>query len=389
MKSSTIFYMFFNLICLSHFVICSSKIGQCKFVTPQRAYIDIELICCDECEAIDFSSTETFVCNTKDSDKKSNLNYDKITVMHISNCKSNSLKNLINFGKFPRLAYLFISNIGFHQIDESFNNNHKLQHVTATVNNIDSIDTSAFQNVEVLIFNENKISSINETTFAGLSHLELLDISKNKIYSIHPNAFTDLENLKWLRLSFNSIAQIEPGTFSKLKNLIELNLSNNALKKIDFELIAQMCETLKYLYIDRNELNKLEIPNDLYFQNLEKLTIAENKFDCHKLQNYNSAGVDCMGVLQLYSNENTKSKIAILFLLIGIFIGASSAIIILAICKLLKMFKTNEENSNRESNIYESIVYTNTINPNYDHLNFNQLNKIERLAAKKKNENYK
>lgn len=75
----------------------------------------------------------------------------------------------------------------------------------------------------------NQITSIKTTIFRGLNNLQKLYLSLNQIDSIDSQSFKDLENLIF-DLSSNQIASIDAQTFNGLKKLEVLKLEKKRIR---------------------------------------------------------------------------------------------------------------------------------------------------------------
>ena len=105
-------------------------------------------------------------------------------------------------------------------------------------NRIVSIDYFSYlmTNPEVLNYDTNEISFIEDEAFLNCRLLKRLSISHNKLTRININDFYYLFSLKYLNLSFNRIHTIEPNSFQNVNKLLELDLSFNNFHVIDHEI---------------------------------------------------------------------------------------------------------------------------------------------------------
>ncbi|XP_072171365.1 uncharacterized protein [Diadema setosum] len=81
-----------------------------------------------------------------------------------------------------------------------------------------------------LIIRENKVFSIQNTSFCSLDDLQVLDLSHNQIIFLPDGAFHCNEHLLRLLLSYNKIMRLHSASFEGLSSLLHLNLSYNSLE---------------------------------------------------------------------------------------------------------------------------------------------------------------
>lgn len=89
------------------------------------------------------------------------------------------------------------------------------------------VNPKALSKVELLYLNNNKITSISNTTFVGFSELRDLYLQFNDIVNIVPQAFSSLISLKILNLSYNRDLQVSGDVFNNLRSLMLLTMTNN------------------------------------------------------------------------------------------------------------------------------------------------------------------
>ncbi|KAI8779919.1 leucine-rich repeat receptor protein CLAVATA2 [Biomphalaria glabrata] len=89
------------------------------------------------------------------------------------------------------------------------------------------INSSWFPNsTEIILLNDNLLTTLSNSTFSVLIHLTYLDISNNRISNIGILAFEGLSSLKYLNLSYNEISfvGVSENILKPLKNLKYLDL---------------------------------------------------------------------------------------------------------------------------------------------------------------------
>ncbi|XP_072170969.1 uncharacterized protein [Diadema setosum] len=105
--------------------------------------------------------------------------------------------------------------------------------VDLTGNAIQRIPEFAFwglNQMHTLIVRENRVCSIQNTSFCSLDDLQVLDLSKNHITSLPSGAFHCNKHLLELLLSDNKIMRLHSASFKELISLLHLNLSYNLLE---------------------------------------------------------------------------------------------------------------------------------------------------------------
>jgi len=91
-------------------------------------------------------------------------------------------------------------------------------------------DDPAFNNLQDLFLENNKLTTLSTNTFNGLNNLIWLSLFNNQLTTLPVNIFNDcLYNLQWIFLSNNQLTSLAPIIFKNLKALIRLSLFNNPL----------------------------------------------------------------------------------------------------------------------------------------------------------------
>ena len=105
-------------------------------------------------------------------------------------------------------------------------------------------------NLKKIIYNGNKIKSINKNSFQELSNLENLDLMNNQITEI--NFLNNLTMLKELVLCGNKLDTIDFYSFQDLFNLVKLYLNRNQITRINRKEGFKGLTKLKQLYLGDN-----------------------------------------------------------------------------------------------------------------------------------------
>ena len=120
-----------------------------------------------------------------------------------------------------------------------------------------------FQNLETLILNDNKISTIERDTFKYMKKLKNLYLIQNNLLDIKNFTFSSLSLLKELDLSNNSISDLFRETFFGLANLSQLVLNQNYLTHLN-----------DFVFYELSSLEKLQLKsNQIEF-------VSSNMFNC-------------------------------------------------------------------------------------------------------------
>ncbi|XP_038642661.1 uncharacterized protein LOC119958299 [Scyliorhinus canicula] len=157
-----------------------------------------------------------------------------------------------------------------------------------------SIPHSLSQDTEILLLNDNNLTSVSLTSFKSLSKLKELDLTTNQIQHFDPdyslplekleissNSLTSLPNfsnlttLRVLILDHNKIPDLPEGAFDDLLALEELSLRGNTIRVIP-EQIFDPLGNLKHLILSANRIGQLPENSFLKAQTLDKFDISNN-----------------------------------------------------------------------------------------------------------------
>ncbi|CAF0874184.1 unnamed protein product [Brachionus calyciflorus] len=104
-------------------------------------------------------------------------------------------------------------------------------------------ETLEYENLKILILNENNLKLIDKDAFSNLKNLEIIYIINNGAsIQIDPSAFEGLDKLEVLDLKNSEIFSIDHLNLRDLTNLNVLGLSNNFLKNINLEVINRFID---------------------------------------------------------------------------------------------------------------------------------------------------
>ncbi|KAG5327749.1 LRC15 protein, partial [Pseudoatta argentina] len=113
-------------------------------------------------------------------------------------------------------------------------------------------------------------------SMAGLKNLHYLSVSRNEINTIESDAFQNNNELLFLNLSSNRIRHLHPKTFANLQYLETLDLSINQLENVPH--ISNETE-ISILYVNNNNIKKLIPYTFMHMPKLMKLFMGKNKID--------------------------------------------------------------------------------------------------------------
>ena len=150
------------------------------------------------------------------------------------------------------------------------------------------------------LFSSTTVARTNVSRYRKLEHLYLSECGLERI---EVGAFSDLEHLRWLDLSNNRIAELEPRTFDGLtlqhlfvngnRNVrisaesfaglatTGLYLHDCSLRHIGPESVIRLNFTLRYLWLNGNQLERLEPRLKQLFDVLVHLRLGTNPLRCN------------------------------------------------------------------------------------------------------------
>lgn len=137
---------------------------------------------------------------------------------------------------------------------------------------------SGFVELEHLYLSECAIEAIDVGAFGNLPDLKWLDLSNNQIKVLLDQTFLGL-SLEHLFLNGNRNVQLLPGSFEGL-GTIGLYLHDCSLARLRPEVLAPLHRTLKNLWLNGNELERLDRRFVELFSRLMHLRLGTNPLQC-------------------------------------------------------------------------------------------------------------
>lgn len=119
---------------------------------------------------------------------------------------------------------------------------------------INNFTFAGYNGLNTLKLDRNFLTAITSSPFQGLSLLRVLTLSQNQISVIHSDSFLGLQSLLEIYLSRNLIKEIMAGAFNPLRNLQKLNLAFNMLLTIPRQISLP---ALTFMSLHANSLNSV------------------------------------------------------------------------------------------------------------------------------------
>ena len=167
--------------------------------------------------------------------------------------------------------------------------------------------------LKYLKLSKNKISqTITGSEFEGLDNLEVLDLGLNSKITLSPSAFSNLTSLKmlYINVAHAKKADVTPSPFSKLKSLVTLDLSNNSMSSLGVTSFDDL-HALETLYLQSNNLYSVWDPSKgtpkLFLRNLanlKHLDLSRNGFN--NIPNTAFYNLTHLGALKLGNNKISR-----------------------------------------------------------------------------------
>lgn len=131
--------------------------------------------------------------------------------------------------------------------------------------------------MQSLLLDKNKLSSLDKYIFRGLYNLERLSISSNQLIgSLDPEIFVDLKKLVYLYLDKNQLSSLGDGSiFNGLSKLQSLYLDGNKLVTLGQNSFNGLID-LRRIYLNNNNL--VSIDRNIFYGlfELEKIYLGQN-----------------------------------------------------------------------------------------------------------------
>ena len=134
-------------------------------------------------------------------------------------------------------------------------------------------------NLEHLYMSDCGLQTIEVDTFAGLRNLQFLDLSSNNIKELQDFSFRGLD-LQHLFLRGNSNLRMQQNTFAGLKTT-GLYLNQCDLRSVNLSVLQPLNGSLMKLWLDDNELTKLDKNLASLFKTLSHLRLGLNPWHCN------------------------------------------------------------------------------------------------------------
>jgi hypothetical protein len=138
---------------------------------------------------------------------------------------------------------------------------------------------TGFDSLEHLYLSECGIERIEVGTFVLLTNLKWLDLSNNRIRTLSEYSLSGL-NLQHLFLNGNRHIRLLPESFEGLVTT-GLYLHDCSLAKLHPEVLGPLNSSLKYLWLNGNEIDRIEVQFSPLFSSLQHLRLASNPLHCN------------------------------------------------------------------------------------------------------------
>lgn len=211
--------------------------------------------------------------------------FDDIPNLNSLNLSENQLSVLPNwvFSKLPMLSYLNLSS-----------------------NNLEFLPWELFQSnvrLTALFLDDNEnLNQMPDKIFQGLKILRKLGLRNVNMKNIKVSWFEDLHSLRQIDFGGNNLSSIPPATFKLLPNLKSFDISHNQLE-IFYCWWLKPCTNLRNLHLNDNNLLEMSFKSFTFFKNLETISLHNNYFNQHYLQEMLECLID-LGISVInYDNE--------------------------------------------------------------------------------------
>lgn len=209
------------------------------------------------------------------------------------------------FEDTPNLKSLSIVNNEVISVHRRVFNGLRVKALRLFNNKIAYTARECFENMtdlEELFLEENRLRSFNSTAlFGDRSNLTLLNLEKNRLSEIDEHSFASLQKLKILILSYNKISYVRKGTFNQNTILEKLYLDHNEMTTLDIQSFPKEgLPQLNFLSIDKNRLMFMSSFLLRRFPGLQMMTLEGNPWKCTCVEVLNNR-LNAMGIRRPYS----------------------------------------------------------------------------------------
>lgn len=133
---------------------------------------------------------------------------------------------------------------------------------------------------------ECEIENVSELISCLGTSIEELDLSGNSFMRMmNVRAFETLINLEYLNLSNTNIFHFDFNALKHQPLIQKLDISNNQLQEVNFE---SLISHLSGLYLEGNDLTKVDYLNRIHFPQLNSLSISRNLLSCDQVKQITS-----------------------------------------------------------------------------------------------------
>lgn len=158
----------------------------------------------------------------------------------------------------------------------TFHGAFKLNRINLAHNDIRQLEFGAStEQVECLDLSHNRLGSQN-TNFSSLRNVQHLDVSDNQLANLDINTFSTNVKIRFLSLGQNGIGSLVYGIFSNLADLEQLDLSRNLLTTLDSR-IFETNKNMQVLNLSHNSLTNLANGLVSAIIELKRLDLSFNK----------------------------------------------------------------------------------------------------------------
>lgn len=162
------------------------------------------------------------------------FNGTQITSISLQNNQISTIENNA-FDNMPNLLTVLLNNnrIAFWN-NEWFQNTPKLNTILISSNLIENLQADTLKNFQQsknlsVLFDGNKIKSIDEKAFNGLKDVTKISLARNELETFPPQTFTGFEKLKILDLKGNQFQCLSQEQIRTLRNIEFIKFQGNPL----------------------------------------------------------------------------------------------------------------------------------------------------------------